>query len=98
MSDLNKFLSSDIDSLIYNCAEGIKLIRFSLLTNVKDPFHSICALVSSFPSSPNARKTSVKQLFASFAGIIISRKKELPLNVAIPYIELANGMYRIYIL
>jgi hypothetical protein len=84
------FKNLELQKIVENQNEGQRFLWFTLLDNAREPFHNLCALLSRgkgfcAPASILQRKKAAGQLFASFAGIILTNEEELPLNVAISF-------------
>ena len=94
MLKLNSFSKPELERIIEN-PEGVRFLWFSFLDDALEQFHSLCELLSKgkgfCDGSVEQRKSAVRRLFASFAGITLNNE-ELPLNVAISYVDVAAGL------
>ena len=68
--------------------DTVKWIRYHFLAEKgRIPFHHLCQTLCDLPDQQAAA-----HLFASFAGLTLAPNEELPLNVAISYSDVANGL------
>ena len=68
--------------------DTVKWIRYHFLAEKgRIPFHHLCHTLCHLPDQQAAT-----HLFASFAGLTLAPTEELPLNVALSYSDVANGL------
>ena len=84
-------MDNELETFISNVGDindTVKWIRYHFLAEKgRIPFHHLCHTLCHLPDQQAAA-----HLFASFADIALAPTEELPLNVAISYSDVANGL------
>jgi hypothetical protein len=80
-------------------AVGLRFLWYTFLDDARDPFCSLCDLITEgkgfcTSGSVSQQRIAASSLFASFAGMTL-HEEELPLNVAISFCDIGAGLQAI---
>ena len=80
-------------------AMGLRFLWYTFLDDARDPFCSLCYLITEgkgfcTSGSQSQQRIAASSLFASFAGMTLD-EEELPLNVAISFSDISAGLQAI---